>query len=85
MVVKFKPKDANNVDQRRLEAIAKPRYYTDWGYWQIYNYVVWGRTCFCYGGPNCYSWGWVMDDFGNATMSETNIQYGIYEAHFECH
>lgn len=85
MVVEYKPSDARNVPAHLVSKVPTPQFYTDLAYWQVPSYDSWGRSCFCYGGPGSYSWGWVMDDFGNATMSETNIHFGIFEAHHECH
>jgi hypothetical protein len=40
--------------------------------------------CVCYGSPNRYSWGWIVDDFGNHVIPYSQVTgYGMYEAHFE--
>lgn len=37
--------------------------------------------CVCYGGPNNYSWGWVVDDFGNHVIPHAQVTgWGMYEA-----
>jgi hypothetical protein len=76
---------ATIVSEQQLQQLPKPRFYEDPGYWQVYEYDPWGRYCFCYGGPNCYSWGWFMDDFGNAVMAYSQNHYGMWDARHHCH
>lgn len=57
-------------------------YWQNPAYWHSFEYDR-QSGCICYGGPNQYSWGWVVDDFGQATMPQTQITgYGMYEARF---
>jgi hypothetical protein len=45
------------------------------------------RGCLCFGGPKAredytknYSWGWIIDDFGNSVMAYHQIAgWGCYE------
>jgi hypothetical protein len=40
--------------------------------------------CVYFGGPNRYSWGWVVDDFGNCVIPYAQITgFGMFEARFE--
>lgn len=52
-----------------------------------FQYDDWGRYCFYYRTENNnYSWGWIMDDFGNAAIPYSQITgYGMYEAHNDYH
>lgn len=58
------------------------KYWEDPAYWKDFEYDR-VNGCVCYGaGP--YSWGWVVDDFGNHIQPYAQITgWGMYEARFE--
>lgn len=42
--------------------------------------------CVCLGGPNRYSWGWVVDDFGDLVMPHGQVTgFGRYEDSLHVH
>lgn len=60
-------------------------YWESAAYWSHYEYDR-RNGCLCYGGPNQYSWGWVVDDFGSAVMPWEQVTgFGMYESSLEVH
>ena len=60
-------------------------YWEESSYYKSYQYDRSGG-CVFYGGPNQYSWGWVVDDFGGVQMPFEQVTgWGLYEASIVCH
>lgn len=67
-------------------------YTKDPAYWKQFEYDR-IRGCVCYGGPLAksnmgwtppYSWGWVVDDYGNHVQPYAQITgWGLYEGSLE--
>lgn len=61
------------------------KYWENPEYWKKFQYDR-ARGCVCYGDPNQYSWGWVVDDFGNHVMPQNQITgWGMHDAHIDHH
>lgn len=55
------------------------------GYWDRFEYDR-QQGCIHYGRANCYSWGWVVDDFGFAVMPLHQVSgFGMHEASLHVH